>query len=173
MDVLLIVDMQTGVLEGDAKHDLSAVVGRIRHLAHRVRRGGGKVVLVQHDGHSGDLFAPGARGWPILSELAPEAGDLVIHKTLNSAFIGTSLETDLSNLRPDRVLVVGWATDMCVDATVRSAAERGFPVVVVADCHTVADRPHLEAEAVRAHHHWIWANLYAEHRVRIASASEL
>ena len=173
MEALLVVDMQNGILQGDPKYNLSVVISRIKHLAARVRRDGGRVFFIQHDGVSGDAFAPDAHGWQVLGALAPEPGDSFVRKSLNSAFVGTSLEADLAEIKPQRVLVTGWATDMCVDATVRSAAERGFPMVVIADGHTVSDRPHLRAQEVIEHHHWIWANLFAEHPVRIANAAEL
>ena len=72
-----------------------------------------------------------------------------------------------------RLLIAGWATDLCVDATVRSAAALGYEVVVIADCHTVSDRPHLGAERVIEHHHWVWANLLAPRPVTIARAAAL
>jgi nicotinamidase-related amidase len=172
MEALLVVDMQTGILQGDPKYNLSAVISRIKHLAARVRREGGRVFFIQHDGAPGDTFAPNEPGWHILDALAPEPGDCFVRKSLNSAFVGTSLEADLAELEPQRVLVTGWATDMCVDATVRSAAEREFRVVVIADSHTVSNRPHLRAQEVIEHHHWIWANLFAEHAVRLANAAD-
>jgi len=43
VDVLLVVDMQEGLLRGAPKHDLLAVVERINRLALRVRRSGGSV----------------------------------------------------------------------------------------------------------------------------------
>jgi hypothetical protein len=49
----------------------------------------------------------------------------------------------------------------------------GFKVVAVADCHTVSDRPHLSADKVINHHHWVWANLLASHPVRIAREAEV
>lgn len=94
-------------------------------------------------------------------------------KTLNDAFFATSLHAELSALRPERVLVTGWATDLCVDASVRSAAALGYEVVVVGDGHTVSDRPHLDAEGVIRHHHWVWTNLIAPHPVRVACEAEL
>ncbi len=55
MDVLLVVDMQEGLLQGKPKHDLSGVIERINRLAARVRERGGCVLFVQHDGpRSGD-----------------------------------------------------------------------------------------------------------------------
>ena len=173
MDVLLVVDMQEGLLRGDPKHDLPAVVDRINRLAARVRQRQGSVVFVQHDGPPGDDFEPGTAGWPILASIEREPGDRAVHKTLNDAFFRTSLAADLAELGADRVLVAGWATDFCVDATVRSAAAHGFKVTAVADGHTVSDRPHLDAEQVIGHHHWIWANLLSPHPVTIARAAEL
>ena len=58
MDVLLVVDMQEGLLRGDRKHDLVAVVERINRLALRVRRAGGRVFFVQHAGPAGDESEP-------------------------------------------------------------------------------------------------------------------
>ena len=173
MEVHLVVDMQEGLLQGAPKYDLSAVVERIDRLAARVRQRGGCVIFVQHDGAPGEDLAPFTPGWSILGSIKRDASDRIVRKTLNDAFFETSLKSDLAQLGAERLLVAGWATDLCVDATVRSAAALGFKVVVVADGHTVSDRPHLSAERVIEHHHWIWANLLAKHAVSFAGASEL
>ena len=173
MDVLLVVDMQEGLLRGAPKHDLIAVVERINRLALRVRRASGVVVFVQHAGPAGDDFEPRTPGWRLLSSINTEAGDRTVSKTLNDPFFRTSLESVLTELRADRLLVAGWATDLCVDATIRSAAALGFRVVAVADCHTVSDRPHLTADQVIDHHHWVWSNLIAPHPVRIVREADV
>jgi nicotinamidase-related amidase len=54
MDTLLVVDMQQGLLEGDAKHRLPEVVERINLLATRTRGRGGAVIFIQHAGPPGD-----------------------------------------------------------------------------------------------------------------------
>ena len=54
MDVLVVIDMQEGLLAGDGKRDLAAVIERIHRLADRVRGRGGSVVFVQHEGGAGD-----------------------------------------------------------------------------------------------------------------------
>ena len=173
MDVLLVVDMQEGLLRGAPKHDLFAVVERINHLAVRVRRSGGSVFFVQHAGPAGDDFEPLTPGWHLLATIKTEPCDRIVSKTLNDAFFRTSLQSDLAELRADRLLVAGWATDLCVDATIHSAAALGFKVVAVADCHTVSDRPHLPARRVIDHHHWVWANLLAPHAVSILPEVEV
>ena len=67
MDVLLVVDMQEGLLRGAPKHDLISVVERINRLALRVRRAGGAVFFVQHAGPVGDDFEPRTPGRHLLS----------------------------------------------------------------------------------------------------------
>jgi nicotinamidase-related amidase len=112
VDVLLVVDMQEGLLRGAPKHDLLAVVERINRLAVRVRRRGGSVVFVQHAGPVGDDFEPLTPGWHLLATIKTEPGDRIVSKTLNDAFFKTSLQSDLAELRADRLLVAGWATDL-------------------------------------------------------------
>jgi nicotinamidase-related amidase len=173
VDVLLVVDMQEGLLRGEPKRDLLAVVERINRLAVRVRQRRGLVFFVQHAGPTGDAFEPLTPGWHLLSTIRTEPCDRIVSKTLNDPFFKTPLQSDLTALRAERVLIAGWATDLCVDATVRSAAALGFRVVAVADCHTVSDRPHLSADGVIEHHHWVWANLLAPYPVRIAREAQV
>ena len=173
MDALIIVDMQVGLLNGAPKHDLPGVIARIDRLAGAVRGRSGRVVWVQHCGPAGDDFAPGEPGWAFLPELGRRADDLTVHKSFNDAFAGTTLADLLNSLAPDRLMVSGWATDFCVDATVRGAASRNYDVVAVADGHTLSDRPHLDAPAVIGHHNWVWANLIARRSIRVCPAAEL
>jgi nicotinamidase-related amidase len=173
MDALIIVDMQVGLLKNGPKHDLGGVVRRINRLAELVRSGSGKAIFIQHHGAAGEDFAPGAEGWQLLPELDRRDGDLVVAKSLNDSFAGTELKARLDELAPQRVLVAGWATDFCVDATVRSAVAHGYHVVPVADGHTLSDRPHLKAPEVIRHHNWVWSGLIANGSVRVTPAADL
>jgi nicotinamidase-related amidase len=173
MDAMLIVDMQVGLLNGAPKHDLSGVIARINSLAAGVRSQSGKVIFIQHCGGKGDDFEPQTSGWAFLPELVRDSADIVVRKELNDPFAGTDLQDRLSQISPDRVLVTGWATDLCVDATVRSAVSHHHHVVVVADGHTLNDRPHLDAASVIRHHNWIWSNLITPKSIKLAAADEL
>jgi nicotinamidase-related amidase len=173
MDAMLIVDMQVGLLKGAPKHDLSGVIERINRLAARVRAQSGKVIFIQHCGGKGDDFEPQTPGWQFLPELLRDAADIVVRKDLNDPFAGTDLQDRLREIAPDRVLITGWATDLCVDATVRSAVSHHHHVVVVADGHTLNDRPHLDAVSVIRHHHWVWSDLITRKSIKLASTNEL
>jgi len=173
MDVLLVVDMQCGLLNGAPKHDLDAVVGRINALAAAVRARGGAVIWIRHCGPAGDAFAPQTAGWAFLPALDVDAGDAVVEKKLNDAFAGTPLADRLKALVPDRVIVTGWATDFCVDSTLRSAVSHGYRVVVAGDAHTLSDRPMLNAVTAIAYHNWLWTELISLHPVAVRTTAEL
>ncbi|MGI9476367.1 MAG: isochorismatase family protein [Hyphomicrobiaceae bacterium] len=173
MDALIVVDMQVGLLEGAAKSDLQGVVERINCLSAELREDGGRIIWIRHCGKPGDGFERGAPGWAFLPELVRQADDLVVEKTLNDPYVGTPLTEVLAQLRPDRVLIAGWATDFCVDATVRSTVSRDHHVVAVSDAHTLSDRPHLPATAIIAHHNWLWTGLITNRSVRVATTGEL
>jgi nicotinamidase-related amidase len=173
MDALLVVHMQVGLLNGKPKHDLRRVLGRINRLAAKVRAESGKVILIQHCGGRGDDFEPQAPGWEFLPELVRKPDDIVLPTTLNDPFAGTDLGARLTEIRPARVLVTGWATDFCVDSTVRSTVAHHFDVVAVADGHTLSDRPHLDAASVIRHHNWVWSNLITQRSIKVIEADEL
>ena len=172
-DVLIVVDMQVGLLDGLPKQDLLGVIQRINALANMVRQTGGLVVWIRHCGKAGDGFERGSKGWAFLPELDCRPQDAVVEKTLNDSFAGTMLHETLQRRAPDRVLIAGWATDSCVDSTVRSAISRDYNVVAVSDAHTLSDRPHLDASTVIRHHNWVWSDLLTNRSTRVATTSEL
>lgn len=74
----------------------------------------------------------------IVPELAPAAGELVVRKTVPSAFFGTALAPWLAQRGVQTLLVAGAVTSGCVRASVVDAMSWGFRPVVVGDC--VGDR---------------------------------
>ena len=169
---LLVIDMQVGLFAGASRYDADGVVRRANDLAHAVRAKGGAVVFIQHE-DEGD-FAHGAPGWRILPALDSRPEDIYIRKTACDSFYRSELDEVLRELQITRLLVTGCATDFCVDTTIRSAASKDYEVVVVADGHTTADRPHLPAEKIIEHHNWMWAKLILPSRpVTVVTANEL
>ncbi|MDB5992269.1 MAG: N-carbamoylsarcosine amidase [Herbaspirillum sp.] len=74
----------------------------------------------------------------IVPELTPVAGELVVRKTVPSAFFGTSLAPWLTQRGVQTLLVAGAVTSGCVRASVVDAMSWGFRPLVVSDC--VGDR---------------------------------
>ena len=68
----------------------------------------------------------------------PEADEIVILKTTDSALTGTNLRMLLHNMGIRNVIVAGIFTDQCISSSVRSLADESFNVVVVDDCCAAA-----------------------------------
>lgn len=161
-DALIVIDMQQGSFgPASPRHDAAGLVGRLNDLARQVRVAGGAVIFVQHDGPPGDPHHPSEAGWHLLPGLEARPDDSIVRKTSCDAFLGTTLDDLLRETGIDRLIITGCATDYCVDTTVRAALARGWPTIVPSDGHTTADRPHLSATQIIAHHNAIWADFLA------------
>jgi len=81
----------------------------------------------------------------IVPQLAPAAGELVVRKTVPSAFFGTSLAAWLTQRGVQTLVVAGAVTSGCVRASVVDAMSHGFRPLVASDC--VGDRALAPHEA--------------------------
>ncbi|KND04724.1 uncharacterized protein SPPG_00430 [Spizellomyces punctatus DAOM BR117] len=100
------------------------------------------VLHVQHTSTSPTSpLRPFQSGCAIKPVVAPLPGELLLTKTVNSAFIGTDLEKKLrEDLRTNHVVIVGLTTDHCVSTTTRMAGNLGFEVLLVEDATATFDR---------------------------------
>ena len=148
---LLIIDMQRGLF-GELPEPWQAeqVVARINDLAARARIAGAPVIWVQHE-NSG-ILSHRSEGWQLLPDLTTAAGDQFVRKTTPDSFLRTDLEALLAARDVDGLVICGYATEFCVDTTVRRAAALGYPVVIASDAHTTQDKPHATAAQIREHH---------------------
>jgi nicotinamidase-related amidase len=172
---LLVIDVQAGLFGGEpTAFEAAAVIARINEVAAEARKAGAPVFVIQHDGEPGsDYLAPFTEGWKLHPDLVVLPGDLIIRKTTCDAFYGTSLESELRARGITTLVLMGFATDFCVDSTLRNAASKDFAIIVVADAHTTADNPVLKADLVRQHHNWAWANCISTRGVSVVEASKL
>ena len=63
----------------------------------------------------------------------------------------TELDDLLHSWSIDHVVICGYASECCVDTTVRRAAALGYGVTVAADAHTTHDQPHATGAQIRIH----------------------
>jgi gluconolactonase len=70
--------------------------------------------------------------------LEPQAGDFVVEKMRMSAWQGTKLETLLAGLGRDTIIISGAWTNMSIEHTSRTGADKGFFMFVPEDaCSTM------------------------------------
>lgn len=160
MKAFLVVDMQKGMHSSKSSPSrLDETVQRINRVANDMRRRGFPIIFIQHAGPEDSSYLPQTEGWELLNELEVFPTDVIVEKTMCDSFYETSLNSVLQSEGVTEVVVAGWATDFCVDTTIRSAASHGMKVVVLADAHVVADREHLSANQIVEHHNAIWREL--------------
>jgi nicotinamidase-related amidase len=168
---LLLIDVQVGV---DVLDHWGGPTGRrnnpgaedtMRGLLGAWRLAGRQVAFTRHD--SREAASPLKFSLPT-GEQKPgfeiHDGDIVVEKDVNSGFVGTSLELQLRRAGVDRLVVVGFFTNMCVETTVRMAGNLGFDTYLVPDgCATTnrvgPDGTDHDAEDV---HQMTVANLHGE-----------
>ena len=77
----------------------------------------------------------GVPGVPLIERLLPDVGsDLFVLKPKHSAFYGTSLDVLLHVKNVRRLILTGFAGNICVFFTANDAHMRGYEVAVPADC---------------------------------------
>ena len=139
---LLIIDVQLGFdnpIWGRRNNPNAEV--NISHLIDFWRSKQRPVIHVQHSSvEPNSPLSPGLPGFEFKPEATPIKGEPVFKKTVNSAFIGTNLETYLRDRNIENIVIVGLTTDHCVSTTTRMAGNFGFNVLLVSDATATFDR---------------------------------
>ena len=179
---LLLIDVQTGVnvLEHwggpSGRRNNPDAEDRMRDLLVAFRAAGLPVAFTRHD--SREAASPlklsletGAQ----IDGLEPQLGDIVVHKDVNSGFIGTSLEIRLRRAAIQRLVVAGFFTNFCVETTVRMAGNMGFDVYLVEDACATTNRvgPDGEDHDPEVVHRLSIATLHGEFCTAISAADAL
>lgn len=143
---LVVVDMQKGFDSPTwgRRNNLQAE-GRVATLIEAWRARGSQVVHVHHNSMAlTGCFRSGTQGYAAKPEARPLEGEKVYQKTVNSAFIGTSLETDLRGWGVKSLAIVGLTTNHCISSTARMAGNLGFETFVAWDATATFDRRSLD-----------------------------
>ncbi len=161
---LLVIDVQLGFFTDDEKplYDKEDFLKRIKSLINKFRAVYSPVILVQHDGPKGSIVEPETTGWAIHPAIQPLKKEAIIRKTKSSAFVDTTLDSELKKRRIDTLIIAGLQSEFCVDSTVRHASFLGYKVVLVKDAHSTFDSSLLTASQIIAHHNMILGNGFAE-----------
>lgn len=175
---LLVIDMQVGLLHDDEddsyiyRHD--EVLACINQLLARARDTGTSIIYIQHDGHVNHPLKVGTPGWQIHPAIAPETGELVVHKRVSDAFHETSLQHELQTRGITHLVITGAMTEFCMDTTSRRATIMGYDATVVADGHTTWDRDSLPAAQAVAYYNDILVGFGTrEHVITVKSAQDI
>jgi nicotinamidase-related amidase len=177
MRAFLVIDIQRDYFPGGAYPliEPDAAAGAARRVLHRFRAGGEPVLHLKHvwDAPDAPFMRPGTDGVEIHDAVAPADGEPVIEKAEPNGFIGTPLEDHLREAGIDELVVAGMMSSMCVDATVRAAADKGFSVTVVHDACAAPDLEFGGAVIPGASVHGAFMAALGDGYATLASSDEL
>jgi nicotinamidase-related amidase len=140
--VVVVIGAQHEHLDGALRlSGVEPALTEIGRLLARARHLGTPVIHVTHQGEPGGLFDPASSAFSTASPAAPAPNEAVLHKRLPNAFASTDLAERVVALKRSAIIVVGFMTHMCVEATTRAAIDNGLRATVVAAATATRDLP--------------------------------
>ncbi|KRS15150.1 cysteine hydrolase family protein [Roseovarius indicus] len=144
---LLLIDVQKGVnvLEHwggpTGRRNNPGAEAEMAGLLAAWRDAGLPVIYTQHD--SREAASPLKLSLPtgaMIEGFEPAAGEIVIRKDVNSAFIGTDIELRMRQHGITRLVIVGFFTNFCVETSTRMAGNMGYDTYLVPDACATTNR---------------------------------
>ncbi len=140
--VVIVIDAQREYVDGKLPLvGVTPALDEIGRLLARARKAGAPIIHIQHRGRPGGAFGPDTAGFAIADAATPAGTEAVIEKGLPNSFAGTTLAAALANTGRKQLILTGFMTHMCVEATARAAIDHGFRTTIVAAATATRDLP--------------------------------
>jgi nicotinamidase-related amidase len=160
---LLVLDVQKGFDDPFwGKRNNPQAEENILLLLTEWRKRGWEIIYSQHLSllpHS-PLHYKNKKGVEFKEIIKPLQQDIVFQKNVNSAFIGTELESHLREKQVQSVLITGLSTQHCVSTSARMSANLGFETFLVEDAtaaYEITDHTNTTITPEDVHKHEIAA----------------
>lgn len=142
-NALLLIDIQNDYFPGGSCELVGPerAAERARRVLEYFRASGLPIFHVQHVStrENASFFLPDTAGAQIHPLVFPKEGEPVLVKHAPNAFLHTALERELRAQKAEQLVICGMMSHMCIDSTVRAAADLGFSVLLVEDACTTKD----------------------------------
>jgi len=140
---LLLIDLQNDYFPSGRMELVGIEQASIkaRNLQDAFREKERPIYQMQHIFHNADagFFMPKTDGIDIHERIKPLPSERVIEKHYPNSFLKTSLLDELKKAEIEQLVLCGAMSHMCIDATVRAAADLGFLCVLVHDACATRD----------------------------------
>ncbi len=158
---LIVIDIQKGITD-ERLYDFEGFIKNVASVIDAARKNNVEVIYVQHDDGPGTGFSIGDEEFEIADQVAPQEGDKVFIKTINSCFGNTDLVDYLSKSGEKDLMIVGLQTNFCIDASVKSAFERGYKVIIPAGTNSTFDNDYMDGETTyKYYNEMMWPERFA------------
>jgi nicotinamidase-related amidase len=159
---LLVIDAQE-LITTDKLYAFDRFTENVRALISEARKFSVEVIYVRHEDGAGKPLSKGSDGFDVAREFAPEAGEKIFDKTVNSPFRDSGLLEYLRSKCVKKLIVTGLQTDYCIDATVKCGFDHGFEMIVPEYCNSTFDNDFMTSEQTyRYYNEFMWKNRYAK-----------
>ncbi|WP_099877179.1 cysteine hydrolase family protein [Streptococcus suis] len=155
---LLVIDIQNLLVE-EKPYAIEERLALWQDSLAQARQAGLVVIHVRH--HHQELVK-GTADWEIHSTVAPLASEKIFDKTFNSAFKETGLHAHLQETGIEQLIIMGMATNFCIDTTVKVAFEYGYQLAIIKDGTTTGYSGKLDAKDLIDHYQNIWSWNFAQ-----------
>jgi len=160
--VLLVIDIQKGITDSRL-YNFDVFLRETRRIIDAARANNVEIIYVQHDDGPGTGFSIGDVDFEIANQVAPYVSDKIFIKNINSCFGNKDLVNYLQELEDKSLMIVGLQTNFCIDATVKSAFERGFKVIIPKETNSTFDNDYMDGETTyRYYNEMMWPKRFAQ-----------
>jgi nicotinamidase-related amidase len=149
---LLIIDAQQDLINGSqeesAVFNKEGLIRNINLVIEKAREHDVFIVFIR------DLDVAGGKGegFQVHNEINVPSEAVILDKAATNSFHGTGLLDYLGSQEIEHIVIMGCATQHCIDSAVRTATISGFDVTLVGDGHSTTDSDVLSAEQIIKHH---------------------
>ena len=158
---LIVIDIQKGITD-ERLYDFVGFIRNVTGIIDAARKNGVEVIYVQHDDGPGTGFSVGDRDFEIADQVAPKENEKVFIKKVNSCFGNVDFADYLKGSGEKELMIVGLQTNFCIDATVKSAFERGYKVIVPGGANSTFDNNYMDSETTyRYYNEMMWPERFA------------
>lgn len=159
--VLLVVDVQNVLIE-EHPYNEQRVIENIKKLISTARDNKKEVVYIRHTEGKGTEFEQGTDGWQIYDAIAPNDSEVIFQKQYNSSFHKTGLRDYLEGKDIDTIILVGLQTEYCIDATLKSAFDYEYKIIIPEETNTTFDNKYLSGDKLYEFYNYsIWNGRFA------------
>ena len=119
-----------------------------------------EVIYFQHDDGPGTGFSIGDEDFEIAEQVIPREGEKIFIKNINSCFENKDFTDYVKD--DNTLMIVGLQTNFCIDATVKSAFERGYKVIVPQGANSTFDNDYMTGEETYKYYNdMMWPKRFA------------
>ncbi|MBE5826609.1 MAG: cysteine hydrolase [Butyrivibrio sp.] len=158
---LIVIDVQKGITD-ERLYDFDGFIKNVTSIIDAARKNNVEIIYVQHDDGPGTGFSFGDKDFEIADQVAPKENEKIFIKTINSCFGNNDLANYLRESKEKDLMIVGLQTNFCIDASVKSAFERGYKVIVPKGTNSTFDSDYMDRETTYKYYNdMMWPERFA------------